>query len=837
MLDQLTDYAISNIWCSPYQDLQAIIQLRRATPVGGRRSYFEYGRQQYYLPDSTHSYHIYSLGQTAPNRLNLAATQRSWVSCAQVMEARNLVIDLYLENGLMFPKTESFLLRTPDKTYLLAVRIQPKIGNLDTQLLYMRFYSSAYFQSSNKPTDLPPIEVKGGTILSSAQGLTLQQQYHLARERVGYVTAYKNGRVVSDFIPGSYVNGDVIEWVYDPTVAEVIDFPLESLQSFISTVDSQAKYLLHPPKKENDYIQYKDDVEIFLLNTAGSVETGVYYHRNIDRSMRMVTHNDYSIPVSHIDNIKIANGWNSEPDVTVRLLIRHTLNNRPLVDEHQRIQDLYEMTDSQIQAALIGIDSTIVEWRAANLENSTYCALMSAVHPETYRSQTPALFGYNAMTKILGKPYGTKTDGYFQLASLYTGTSTVFEYNASGLLLGYRTVVGVENYVPLFPACEYIEVFDGEGGLALDLTYSTTEKFLNPNVGYRFYICDLQNGEPTNAWVDVTGDTSVYTIGTDGRVNWLFNPVYKRGLVKGDSKFTCYSLSLNNTELVWEFTLLDTAPGNELTVLPAKLDIWLNGHPLVETVDFFVRGKKVVVVNRDYLSQTLSQQLVVRGTGFCKDDMTRETPSELGFVEHETISVGSTYNLRNDRAIRCVVGGRFYTPDQLSFAENMREVTVPGLQNGQPYCIDAVLVPLRGLTPYNTYPFRPESLDLDQRVSDYLTAKIPPPEWEGPSPITGLYKVVSPFMAKILSLLERGLLTAPASSATGQEIEQLVTPYKYLLDFDPCVEGYNEEYVLPVPHPRLTLMEVSAVEYAFLERLNTTYLRGVLDLTPSVVIV
>jgi hypothetical protein len=837
MLDQLTDYAISNIWCSPYQDLQAIIQLRRATPVGGRRSYFEYGRQQYYLPDSTHSYHIYSLGQTAPNRLNLAATQRSWVSCAQVMEARNLVIDLYLENGLMFPKTESFLLRTPDKTYLLAVRIQPKIGNLDTQLLYMRFYSSAYFQSSNKPTDLPPIEVKGGTILSSAQGLTLQQQYHLARERVGYVTAYKNGRVVSDFIPGSYVNGDVIEWVYDPTVAEVIDFPLESLQSFISTVDSQAKYLLHPPKKENDYIQYKDDVEIFLLNTAGSVETGVYYHRNIDRSMRMVTHNDYSIPVSHIDNIKIANGWNSEPDVTVRLLIRHTLNNRPLVDEHQRIQDLYEMTDSQIQAALIGIDSTIVEWRAANLENSTYCALMSAVHPETYRSQTPALFGYNAMTKILGKPYGTKTDGYFQLASLYTGTSTVFEYNASGLLLGYRTVVGVENYVPLFPACEYIEVFDGEGGLALDLTYSTTEKFLNPNVGYRFYICDLQNGEPTNAWVDVTGDTSVYTIGTDGRVNWLFNPVYKRGLVKGDSKFTCYSLSLNNTELVWEFTLLDTAPGNELTVLPAKLDIWLNGHPLVETVDFFVRGKKVVVVNRDYLSQTLSQQLVVRGTGFCKDDMTRETPSELGFVEHETISVGSTYNLRNDRAIRCVVGGRFYTPDQLSFAENMREVTVPGLQNGQPYCIDAVLVPLRGLTPYNTYPFRPESLDLDQRVSDYLTAKIPPPEWEGPSPITGLYKVVSPFMAKILSLLERGLLTAPAGSATGQEIEQLVTPYKYLLDFDPCVEGYNEEYVLPVPHPRLTLMEVSAVEYAFLERLNTTYLRGVLDLTPSVVIV
>lgn len=838
MLDYLTQYAIQNVWCSPYQDLQAVIQLRRATPVGGRRSYFEYGRQRYGLPDSTRRYHIYSLGQTSPVRLNLPASQGSWVRVADLCKARDLLIDLYVDNGRQFPRSESWMFRTGDKTYLLAVPILTVLPALDTQHLFMRFYSNAYYQSQHRPNGEPGLDIQGGVVTSPAHGLALQQAYHLALDGPGHAYAFHNGVFVSDFIPGSYATGDVLEWVYDPSVKVVVDFSYNTLQSFTSTVDAVQKYLLHPPKAGVEQIRYCDDVDVFVINTVGNRDVGTYYHKNVASDHRMVTHNDYSLKVSTVDTLRQSfPAWTNTTAVRVRLHIRQGGYQRALIPEARSLNELYKLDDDEIVSALLGVNATLPEWRAAGLEASLYTAYMTTPTPEQDKNTVPPLLGYNAISKLTGTPFISVSGGTATVPYGYQTQGTAFEYDQYGKLLGFRAYTVVDTYVPFYPGCAAVEFYSGTGQHEQDYTFSTQIKYLNKQVGYRFYVSTMTEGVSDGDWVDVTGDSTKYVIASDGRVNWLINPIYQLGLVKGDSTFHAYTVSLTNTTLVYDFTLT-RGPALPIEVLPGKLDLWLNGHSLVESVDYHVIEKRVMIVNKSFLNTDGTDQVVtVRGTGFCQTNLKRVPVFETGFVKYGTLSVNDYYNVRSDKAIRVVVGGRVYDPASLKYEEDLSAVTPPGVMNGQPYAIDQVLVPLRGLNDYDTFALRPAAVDFDTRLGNYLNARIDPPVWPGPPFIPERYSVVSPTVSRILADLESGVLVAPPPNASGQVVDEAVQPYKYLMAFDPCVIGFEEDFVVVLAHPRPTFIDVTADGYAFLERVIKTYLKDHVDLTPSVRIV
>ena len=838
MLDFITDYAIKNVWCSPYQDMQAIIQLRRATPVGGRRSYFEYGRQRYALPDANYNYHVYSLGQTSPLRLNLPQVQQAWIKVSDLMASRDLLIDLYNDSGRQYPRALSYVIRTEDKTYLLAVPVLKTLPSLDTEHLFIRFYSNRYFKTTHRPEGEPGIQVQGGVVASAGGGLALQQAYHAALDLPGHAYAFHNGVFVSDFIPGSYSLGDVLEWVYDPSIEEVVDFSYDTTPTFTSVLDSKQKFFLHPQKGTTQSIRYCDDVDVFVLNTVAGKQHGVYCHKNVVGTLRMVTHNDYSLATSVVETIRQTfPTWGVSTQLKVRLHIRKSPPLRPVIQESRALRELYALNDEQIVSAIVGIDSTIPEWRAAALESSLYTQLMATDSPLTLKSSIPALLGYDSIANLVGTPWVPVESNVALVPLGYQTYGTAFEYDTYGVLLGWRTYTAVDTYVPFYFGCTAVEFVSGTGQLAQDYTYSNAAKTLDPTVGYRFYVSGVELGASDQKWVDVTGDNSKYTVDASGVVSWTLDPAYEIGLVKGDSTFHCYDLTLSNTNYVFEFTL--TLGGlAEWSVLPGKLDLWLNGRALVPTVDYYLSGKRVVIVNRDFLrTDGQPQAVTVRGTGFCVSGNKPEPSLEVGFVQHRALSVNDYYNVRGIKPTRVVVGGRRYDPRVLKYEES-QDITPPvTVVNGQPYCIDDALVPLRGLSPYDTYALRPTALEFDQRLGNYLNAKLPPPEYDNPSFIPQRYTVVSPVTARILRDLVEGVLTPLPSNASGQAVDLAITPYKPLFEFDPCVVGFDEDYVVVVAHPWLTTVDVTQDAYGFLERVIKTYLKDLVDLTPSVRII
>ena len=100
----LMEHAIKNIWCSPRQDLPALLALTRITPKQGAFISIRIGWETLALPDSTNIYHVYQIGHNIPSSFGLSDITGKWLRLSNVCSNELLLVDLYLDNGLQFPR-------------------------------------------------------------------------------------------------------------------------------------------------------------------------------------------------------------------------------------------------------------------------------------------------------------------------------------------------------------------------------------------------------------------------------------------------------------------------------------------------------------------------------------------------------------------------------------------------------------------------------------------------------------------------------------------------------------------------------------------------------------
>ena len=130
MKDYLVKHALENVWCNPYQDRQTIVQLHPLTRHGGVRRNFSYLRRVIDTPTISDYYHVYSIGQTRANRLNLPTDHvNQWQRMIDVCQDRSLLAEFYTEAGLQFCRQFIYVMYTDQQYYLFAVRRQDKIAN------------------------------------------------------------------------------------------------------------------------------------------------------------------------------------------------------------------------------------------------------------------------------------------------------------------------------------------------------------------------------------------------------------------------------------------------------------------------------------------------------------------------------------------------------------------------------------------------------------------------------------------------------------------------------------------------------------------------------------
>ena len=851
MFDIIVDHALKNAWCSPRQDLQVILKPKRVSNPRGIKRITPHLWGSIPLPTTSDRYHLYQVGQYHPAFLGLVPTRRVWHRLSRMMEVENLVADVYTNTGRQLARFETWVLVTEERNVLIAIRDQPRIANLKTEPVYVRLYSNTFFASDRADDFNHRIVCRGKRFETVNDVPMFQQAYRDYAALPGQCRLFINGIYVHDYSPANFVAGDTMEFVYDSTVKRVVDLPVSALTTFTSAKDAKQKYLLHYDGAQTggEIIDYRDDIDVYLVKkTVVGGETlfdGLYYHKNSDDALRMVTHRDYSIAVPYVVAYQTSkSNWATVNELTVRLVIRQAGYARPLINEHNRIKELYKLGDHARHQALTGTDSSLEIWQAPNLENSKYPVIMDSEYSAITNQMVQDAYGYNAIGKLLAdSPMPVEVVHGRRQISLPYGlqlASTMFEYNAAGKLLGFYYHTSGAEYVPFNAATTLVEGIVGRGSYKLTTLFDTQTAPIDPLYSYRFYAAPKPGGVPNlDAWEDVTGDESkVVVIG--GVATWLLNRLNFAVAVRSDKDFLCYDLTLSPINGLLKFTIdgASSYPSvNQQGVMkipPGKIDVFLNGMALIEDLDYFVRWPQVVIVNKAHLVPGNTQKVTVRGTGFCKPDLTREAPAEFGFVQFGLMSRNNKFDIRDDKVMRMVVNGATIHRDVLIFSEDDSGVRMDNVPNGAPYVVEDVVVPMRGVTQEDTYVLRELSREVDAAVSDYLTLKLPEPAHPDVNPSPAYYAIYSPFLSTIMYDMMNGVLSTAGFEGqySDMDVSQYLEDYTYLLDYDPTqMDHIDLNFVSIHPHNLLTETEVNIYQRRFLERVVKVFLDDRVDLS------
>jgi plastocyanin len=846
--DYLTEHAAKNVWCSPEQDYQYIVRPRRISPKAGVRNRTEVLWSTIPLPTSTDWYHLYQIGEITPSALGLNGLKMRWVKVSDHCNVELLLADLYTKAGVQLPRFTSYFLVTTDGNLLLAVMDIPKIAKLGLEDLFVRFYSNAYFNTAEAQAATEGLVTKGTRILNSDQQYTFQREWRTYVGRSGHAYAFVNGQLVYDLNTLTVNIGDYVEYVWDSSIKTIVELPVTGIPGFQSDLDKKQKFLLHYPGI-SDTIDYRDDIDIFLIKrTNENIYSGVYYHKNVDDAVRMVTHKDYSIPVQYVMGYVADHPvWQQLDELTVRVHIRKAGYKRPLINEHHRIKELYKLKDEDVVRAMMGTESNVPEWRAESLESSQYPVLMRSITGRFAKSTVQDTYGYNAISKLVADTPQRipANDRWIELPPGLWINSTVYEYDSNGVLLEWSVHGKGKFYVPRNPACKSIEAIVGKGGQRLTTSYGKSNVPLQDGVNYRFYVCSVSDDVPLGDWIDVSGDSNYYDI-VGGVVLWKVDPRVFYTAIKNDETFLAYDLNLAYRDGILRFTVNVDEMRTDGIVYPGKaeipfgaLDLWLNGRALIRNLDYFVLWPEICIVNKDYLVDGANQRVSIRGTGFCTRDMETPLAADYGFVKYGLLSKNNRFDVRDDKVMRVVVDGKLYHRDQLVFSEDDSGIRLDTVRNGAPYQVSDIIVPLRGLIDVDTYGLRDRSIAVDVRISDYMTRKLPEPKNINPNPIPQLYPIYSPYASKVMYDLLHGIL--PMDDFKGQyndmTVRAALEPYKWLIKYDPVFRPeVDTTYVSIHPHNLKTEITLDVYQYRFLLRTIRLILKDRVDITKFVTI-
>lgn len=884
--------ALKTIWCEPIQDYQHTLKPARLTRAGGTTRYVLINNERVTLPNADNPldkslYHVYHIGRRLDDDFNFNITNQ-WVSLSVIAELRNVVFDLFFINGSKYPIAHAVIKRLNNNDIILAVLIKPIDLGLET------FYDESIAGNNTRPVTMGTSDLYFRTYANArydaldwrSDSTKLPQSIVSHTQLVKSHTDYVNFIAYANTIESTYTSGDSVYYCdgfviskplgfetsfigktfifsFDQSIKRKDVFMLADLPTFLSQLDiGHTKYAAINPSPYN-MIDFYDDIDVYMVNYyTGTAYRGIYVPRLQDVHVRQLTHSAYSFDKPWLDAL-IAKHELFDNHVKIMLVVREGGMKRGLTNQHERINDLYRLSSADQLVAMT--DNTLVpEWLLPNLEASAYTEIMRSNIADITEEMVANAYGYNAAVKailepvtpiqlVAGQRYVLVPPGLtIPDAISYSGKRALFFYD-QGLLKQWYLDTGLYPLLPILPtvaACDTVEAFDYEISTTTDgiiYNQNVSHLYLKQH-GFRAYVCPMVGGVPNEEWEDVT-DTNYYTyepLALTPTLSWNW------GLLAQADLYPCVKMNhiMFIKDVVWfganyngvmqiemrsTNNWLGTIQETPQHVYPGTVDVFMDGSPLIENIDYYIQWPMITVVKRP-LSIPALTRVTVRCYGLCNPvTMRNYAPREMGFVKGGILSINDHYDIRNDRSIRIIADGLFWQRNSVRFAESDTGALIP---DGKPYAISDYILGVERFTPKTLIPYRNVSLDLDERVMDYLTPRLPNTIVRHPVVMTGRWNVVSPFCSAVLHALLDGFLNTGVldGAYTKSQTDTWLAPYLDLLPVDPCVRGVDENYLCISPHQYGNYIEVTHSQYRFIEFININYLNGAIDPTLAIAI-
>lgn len=883
--------ALKNIWCERQQDYQLMFKPARLTRAGGTTRYVNINNERVALPNADNVldkriFHVYHLGRRFDNDFNFTI-EKKWVSLESIANTSNIVFDIFFDNGSRYPLSRCYIKRLDNNDIILAVVIKSiDLGiesfydetlngnstrpvNLDTSTLYYRSYANARYDSldwlaingiKDKSIVYNTVEITNENDYVSFMAFANQTENSYTFGRAIY---YKEGFVISK--PMGFETGfigKVFSFYYDQSIKKIEMFTVNTLPTFISQLDiSRTKYGL-VTTGPYDMIDYLDDIDVYLIDvTTGSAFIGCLLPRFDTKVIRQLTHTAYALDKITIDDLIERHGFLNST-TRVMLVVREGGMKTGLIPHHSRFQDLYKLSHTQIIEAMSS-NSLVPEWLFHNLESSSYTKIMGLSVNDITEELVEDAYGYNSALKTVMNPYlRTMSSSGHHFVTLPDGLTipdvisnagkrAVFTYY-QGKLKGYYSDLTLFKDIMVQSSVgpvDSVEVFNMEISPTTDgIIYNSdvTNPYLK-QYGFRTYVCPMVGGIPNEEWEDVTDNIYYDYSEGDSTNGYVPRLLWNWGLLAQANLYPC--VKMNHIMFVKEVNGLGSNyPGYirlplesmnnwlgsaQLTpqhIPHGVIDVFMDGHPLVENVDHYIKWPFVTIVKRP-LTDPLLTKIVIRAYGPCNPATLLNYPArDIGFTKKGIVSDNHRYDIRADRCIRVIADGLLQDPNQVWFAEGNSGNLI---RDGKPYAVMDYVLPVENFTGKRTVPYRNESLDLDERVMDYLTPLIPVPTAQHPVVAEWRWNVISPFCSAAIHLLLDGFLNTGVldNPYTKAQTDVWLSSILHLLDVDPCVRGVDSNYISISPHQYDNYIVLTFSQYRFIEFIVSNYLNNKVDPT------
>jgi len=848
MHNHLVAQAVKDIWCSPSQDRQFNIQLNRLSPLRGYVDWFSDDWERIDLPNATSTFHVFNMGQYNPRALGLLPSYRQWTRADIIMRRNSMIFSVFTDQGIQFPRHRCYYQLSRNNDLMVAVEEVPWMAPAVRNRVYLRVYSNALLYSQRN--------VHGQLIMIQGQQVTTRNQIVDLQTETGKQPAagrrfcFVNGVYVEQITLLNTKPGDDVEYYDDLSVKRTTQFNIAGLKQFTSTLDSLAKFILATSINDGT-IDFHDDIEVFVCKRGlNNTFKGFYLHRNDLRTMRNLTHADYSLAVQSVMNLLQMNGITSNLDCFVELNIRESGLKRPLSNVESRIHDLYTLPYADRVNAMIGVRANVSVWQADALESSAYMRTMSYPSTQIPAKTVEDTYGHHMGGALLAntpQPIATITGAKgVKLPYLLAQRATIYEYDAQGKMINYYLHDAGENYLARNAAIQFVEGYKGYGAFESGDYFNVPVVDIPQGANFRCYrrITNTIDGVP-GPWQDVTGSNR-YLV-SNGKIQWVTSSGADT-LVRFNTDWLAYNQEINTYEGNYRFTLREKVlrDGFEIThamdIPRGDLDVFI-GNPgqtlysLVEGIDYVVQFPEVMIINRKFLTSDRGPLMVsVRYRDFCDQEVKHKCRAETGWISHGRISANGKYDLRKDRVTRIVTKGGMQLKQNVVFAEDSAGTVGANPLNGTPYSIRDEVIPLNSLYEQDTYEMWNRSETIDAQIEAYLTEYRPLPQAQGPNVMTQSYLIYSPFINAIYSDLIRGIL-APSwifTHFTREKVDEVIQPYLPLLRFDPTQHGtwVDDRYATVAPHNRPGVQEIVIHFMRFLQFACDLYMKDKINLEP-----
>ena len=880
----LEDYVFKKVWCEPIQDRQHVFKMHRTSKKDGNRGSVEVSSVGFSqpLPRLTDRikqprFHLFTVGRIDLLQIGLESLEKNiWINLPSAMEQCKTVLEVSLANGTLVPARLCYL-----KVGLLgAISIAVEIDRTDygtyrlhTGDLFLRSYHNSYLMSGEYFNETDSSTTTPVRYLSKYIGG--QSDYFLTLSQIGqnqlelgnaFELYYADGFLIKPpqgWLESSYL-GKTLGVLFDTTIDRIEFHRIQTLTTFDSDLDeSRRKYLLVSDSDLATYIEFCDDLDIYVVNgPSPSQYKGVQLNRFYKRSVRQVTHNSWSIDADQIDALIsqhdfLSNQFNNH----LMVVVRKASIKRGLPYQYNNVNELYKMIRSDRLLALNGVNSSMPEWNCRELENSAYCQLMRAFRQDIDKELIADALGYHVVTSVMepvllpvlteGNPTELP-DVYQQTTPNGLGVRSVFVYGPDRTLAGYYTdnsTSSIESIPNTFTDPLLMEVFHARinevnDGVMYNQNVTDTEMGY---WGFRVYVCPIVSGIPNGEWTDVTEQTPLYYSLSNGQITWNWGLLNANGLYPAyrrnghihvyrwpvPASLATYSGKLEITVTAQSLVggVLNVGPS---LLPPGKVDVFMDGLILIHGLDYQMQWPKIYISKRP-LGSVTDTEIVVRSYGVSGgDEVAPYIHSDYGWVKDGFLSFNDRYNVRDAKSLKINVGGRLFLKSEVSFAEGVLDLPVT---DGFPYFCDIYRTPVEPYLPKDTVDYLQKSTDVDFRTEDYLSLKIEQPELNLPTVYLDRYRLFSPFLNYIIhGMLYHGMF--PDSQLNFRygnvEVESWIATFKYLLDYDPAFLGVDDNYVVIYPHQYTYPVELSSLQFGFLSYLIRNYLSNRVQLSQSV---